>query len=121
MSKALIPSDEDIVVATLQVLVALPSGNSASIEEIKEGVAVRLRLPDEVFAILSSDGKTYEFRRRATWARTYLKHMRAIRKGNSRGRWSATDHGRSLVRSEDQVRRSYRRVRGQPTGTWDRV
>lgn len=106
------------MVATLQVLVAQSSGNSASNKEIKEGVAVLLDLPDEVFAILCSDGKTPEFQRRATWARTYLKHMRAI-ENSSRGRWSATGDGRSLAESEDAVRRSYRKVRSQPTGTWD--
>ena len=80
MSNTHFPSDEDLVVATLQVLVSQSRGNSASNKEIQEGVTVLLDLPDEVFAILCSDGKTFEFRRRATWARTYLKHMRAIGK-----------------------------------------
>ena len=113
-----VPSDEDLAWATLQVLVARPSGKSVSNEEIQDGVAALLELSSEVFSILSSDGKTYEFKRRATWARTYLKHMRAI-ENSSRGRWSATDHGRSLARSDEAVRRSFRKVRGQPTGTWD--
>ena len=118
MSSTHVPGDEDLVVATLHVLVSQSSGNSASNKEIKEGVTVRLGLRDKVFAILCSDGKTPEFQRRATWARTYLKHMRAI-ENSSRGRWSATDRGRRLAESEDAVRRSYRKVRGQPTGTWD--
>ena len=120
MSNGLFPSDEDLAVATLQVLAALPSGSSASIKEMKEGVAVRLDLPDEVFADLCSDGKTSEFVRRAGWARTYLKHMGAVRKANRRGRWLATDHGRSLAQEEAAVRHSFRKVRGQPTGTWYR-
>lgn len=118
MSNAHFPSDEDLAVATLKVLVDRPKGASTSNKDIQEGVAVLLDLPDEVFTILCSDGQTLEFQRRATWSRTYLKHMRAI-ENSSRGRWSATDHGRSLSESESSVRRSYRRVRSQPTGTWD--
>ena len=118
MSNTHVPSDEDLVVATLQVLVSQSRGNSASNKDIQEGVAVLLDLPNEVFAILCSDGKTFEFHRRASWARTYLKHMRAI-ENSSHGRWSATAHGRSLAEAKDAVRRSYREVRSQPTGTWD--
>ena len=57
VSAALFPSDEDLVVATLKVLVALSNDYSASNKEIKEGVTVLLDLPDEVFEIVCSDGK----------------------------------------------------------------
>ena len=119
MSNDSIPSDEDLCVATLQVLVDRPSGTSVSNAEIEKGVAARLDLSLKALAVPSSNERQTQVQRRAGWARVYLKHMHAIRKGERRGRWSATEHGRSLARSEEAVRSSYRKVRNQPTGTWE--
>ena len=112
MSNAEIPNYEELVTATLEALVDEQRGGSASNQEIAEDVAVLLDLSDEALEIPHGDEGRSEFYYRAAWARTFLRHMRAI-ENSSRGVWSVTDHGRQLAESEEAVRESYREIRRQ--------
>lgn len=117
MSDAEIPNYEDLVAATLEALLDEQRGGSASNQEIAEDVAVLLDLSDETLEIPHGKGPRSEFLYRASWARTFLRHMGAI-ENSARGVWSVTEKGRSLSASPDAVRESYRETRRELGREW---
>ncbi len=83
---------------TLRVL--QKRGGSASIQEIVEGLATLLDLPESVLEIPHGQGPHSEFSYQTAWARTYLKKMGAA-DNSTRGIWSVTEYGRELLSRED--------------------
>ena len=83
---------------TLRVL--QKRGGSASIQEIVEGLATLLDLPESVLEIPHGQGPQSEFSYQTAWARTYLKKMGAA-DNSTRGIWSVTEYGRELLSRED--------------------
>lgn len=99
-----VPNHVELSLPTLRAIEK--RGGSASIDEICEEVANILALPAETLEIPHGTGSQSEFEYRAGWARTYLKKIGAV-ENSSRGVWSITAHGRSIV-SEKEIREQYR-------------
>ncbi|MDX2275657.1 MAG: restriction endonuclease [Hyphomonadaceae bacterium] len=74
-------------------------GGSASIEEIEEGVAKALSLPEHVLAAPHTQGSRTEFQYRLAWVRTYLKKD-GILDNSERAVWSLTERGDQITESE---------------------
>jgi restriction system protein len=74
-------------------------GGSATVQEIDEGVAVKMGLTDEQLSVLHGDGPRTEIAYRLAWCRTYLKYVRAL-ENSARGVWTITEEGRTLTQDE---------------------
>ena len=97
-----IPTYTDLLWPTLKVLES--SGGSASNQEISEGLASYLKVPDSILDILHNPkyGSESKFDNRAGWARTYLKRVGAVYT-SARGVWVITEMGRG-IRTEEKIR-----------------
>lgn len=107
MVKNWMPKYDDLLWPTLQALKV--GGGSATIHELSEQVASDLRLPDEVLEIPHKNGSQSEVDYRAGWARTHLRHVRAI-DNTSRGVWTITEIGRN-IQTEHEIRELVRQER----------
>ncbi len=100
------------------VIAALKArGGSATIEELEEDVAHRMKLTDEQRAVEHGSGNRTYFEYRLAWARTFLKKAGAI-DNSDRGVWQLTPRGTSMSDSElrgvvSKVRSENRRTRGK--------
>lgn len=109
MPNAPLPTYKDLLWPTLKALEA--KGGSASIEELSEGVARIMRLPDAVLEIPHDEGLSSEVDYRAAWARTHLKHIGAI-ENSERGVWTLTEEARRLP-SEEAVRQLVKNTKAE--------
>ena len=90
-----VPKYHELMLPTLNALKAL--GGSASNAEIHDKVVEILNLPDDVVEIpLNETRPGSKLRNRLHWARTYLKHQRAL-ENNQRGVWTLTPYGHDLT------------------------
>jgi restriction system protein len=92
-----LPRYSEYVYPTLQVI--KERGGSATIEEIEDGVAERMRLSDEVLSIPHGETGRTEFQYKLAWVRTYLKKYGAV-VNSERGVWAITDLGERLTEQE---------------------
>jgi restriction system protein len=117
-SKSDLPSFDQYFAPTVAVLKA--HGGSATIEELEEGVAAKMKLSDEVRSVLHGDGPGTQFDYELAWVRTYLKRVGAA-ENSERGVWRLTPVGLGMseaelalvpqrVRAEDREKR-----RAKPT------
>ena len=131
MSDLGMPAYPALMGATLEAL--SNRGGSASVQELLEDVPKIMNLPEEVLEVPFGNGSQSEFRYRASWARTFLKEMTAA-ENSSRGVWSLTALGRSLLslpetaareklregrrkaNRDSRRRRTTNDVSGEPTG-----
>lgn len=74
-------------------------GGSATIEEMEEDVADRLRLSDDARAIPHGDSGQMQFQYDLAWVRTYLKWYGAA-DNSERGVWHLTPRGQAMSRTE---------------------
>lgn len=74
-------------------------GGSATIEEMEEDVADRLKLSDEARAIPHGDTGRMQFQYDLAWVRTYLKWAGAA-DSSERGVWHLTPHGQAMTHQE---------------------
>ena len=98
-----LPTFYDLLWPTLKVLEK--RGGSATIQELSEDVAGELDLPDELLNVQHGGGPGSEVDYRAAWARTHLKRIGVV-ENTSRGVWTITEAGRSVLEKEvrDRVR-----------------
>jgi restriction system protein len=96
-SKSDLPSFEQYFAPAVAVLKA--HGGSATIEELEEGVAARMKLSDEVRSILHGDGPQTQFDYELAWVRTYLKRVGAV-ENSERGVWRLTPVGLGMSEAE---------------------
>ena len=82
-------------------------GGSATIEEMEEDVAEKLRLSDAARAIPHGDGRRTQFQYDLAWVRTYLKWGGAI-ENSERGVWHLTSDGRQM--SDEELRGLWKRI-----------
>jgi restriction system protein len=90
-------------------------GGSATIEELEEDVASRLKLTAEQRAVEHGRGNRTYFEYRLAWARSYLKMAGAVT-NSERGVWQLTPRGAAMNEAElravvSQVRAEHRRNR----------
>jgi restriction system protein len=107
-SKSDLPSFEQYFAPAVAVLKA--HGGSATIEELEEGVAAKMKLSDEVRSILHGDGPRTQFDYELAWVRTYLKKIGAA-ENSERGVWRLTPVG--LAMSEADLALIPQRVRAE--------
>lgn len=98
------------------ILALREKGGSASIEEIEDGVARLMGLPEAVLAAPHTQGSRTEFQYRLAWVRTYLKKVGAIN-NSARAIWSLTDVGDRLT--ETEARDVFRRVTAEARASED--
>jgi restriction system protein len=96
-SKSDLPSFDQYFAPAVAVLKA--HGGSATIEELEEGVAAKMKLSDEVRSILHGDGPRTQFDYELAWVRTYLKRVGAA-ENSERGVWRLTPIGLGLSQAE---------------------
>ena len=101
----LLPPLSDYFVPTVESLKA--RGGSATIEELEEDVADRLRLSEEARTIPHGDGRRTQFQYDLAWVRTYLKWADAA-ENSERGVWHLTPLGQTM--SHDELRGVWRRI-----------
>lgn len=112
-SKSDLPSFDEYFAPTVAVLKA--HGGSATIEELEEGVAAEMKLPDDVRSVPHGDGPRTQFDYELAWVRTYLKKVGAA-ENSERGVWRLTPVGLAMseadlalvpprVRAEDREKR----------------
>jgi restriction system protein len=107
-----LPTFEDLLWPTLKVLER--RGGSATIQELSEDVAGELDLPDELLNVQHGSGPGSEVDYRAAWARTHLKRIGVV-ENTSRGVWTITEAGRSVL--EEEVRDRVRQDRAKRSQT----
>lgn len=107
-----LPTFEDLLWPTLKVLER--RGGSATIQELSEDVAGELDLPDELLNVQHGNGPGSEVNYRAAWARTHLKRIGVV-ENTSRGVWTITEGGRSVLEEEVRGRVRQDRARRSPT------
>jgi restriction system protein len=100
-----LPSFEDYIPPIVAALRA--RGGSATIEELEEGVAEIMVLPDDVRAVPHGDGPRTQFEYELAWVRTYLKKVGAL-ENSERGVWRLTPLGAAM--SEEELRAVPKRV-----------
>src|ERR1041384_4145257 len=82
-------------------------GGSATIEELEEDVADRLKLSEEARLIPHGDGRRTQFQYELAWVRTYLKWAGAI-ENSERAVWHLTPRGRAI--SDEELRGVWKRI-----------
>jgi restriction system protein len=117
-SKSDLPSYELYFGPTVEALKS--RGGSATIEELEEDVAERMRLTPEVLAVPHGDGPRTQFEYELAWVRTYLKKVGAL-ENSERGVWRLTPRGsemsvHELLNVPKTVRAEERRQRTGRTG-----
>jgi restriction system protein len=100
-----LPPLSDYFVAAIDCM--KEQGGSATIEEMEEIVAERLKLSDAAKAIPHGDGRRTQFQYDLAWVRTYLKWGGAA-ENSERGVWHLTSAGRQM--SEDELRGLWKRI-----------
>lgn len=100
-----LPARSEYYVATVHCLRA--RGGSATIEELEEDVAERLKLSEEARAVPHGDGRRSQFQYELAWVRTYLKWAHAI-ENSERGVWHLTPSGQAM--SDDELRTVWKRI-----------
>lgn len=105
-SKSDLPSYDQYFAPAVAVLKA--HGGSATIEEMEEGVAIEMKLSDELRSVLHGDGPRTQFDYELAWVRTYLKRVGAA-ENSERGVWRLTPIG--LAMSEAELTQIPQRVR----------
>jgi len=112
-----VPAYHRLLWPTLKALKEM--GGSASNEELLTKVAELEAIPEEVQAIVHTDGRQTRLAYNLAWAKTYLKRVGAI-DNSRRGVWSITEAGERMAEDDVQsvpaaVRRQvYEQRRGQP-------
>lgn len=101
----MLPPWSDYFVAAVDCLKT--RGGSATIEEMEEDVAERLRLTEQARNIPHGDGRRTQFQYDLAWVRTYLKWGGAI-DNSERGVWHLTTVGQAI--SDDQLRTLWNRI-----------
>ena len=111
MAAANVPQYNEMIHPTLVAVAEL--GGSASIGEIGEAVTKREAFSEAQQAVLHHNGPETEIGYRLAWARTHLKGM-GLLTNSSRGVWTLTDEGTSLVTdpstNDDQRREKVRQL-----------
>lgn len=102
LSNVSMPDYVALMGATLEALAS--RGGSASVQELLEDVPTIMNLSEEVLEVPLGNSSQPEFQYRASWARTFLKEMTAV-ENSSRGVWSLTAEGRSLLSLPEDVAR----------------
>lgn len=100
-----LPGYPAYVMPTIQAIKG--KGGSATIEEIEDGVAEIMRLPDDLLAIPHGKTSRTEFQYKLAWVRTYLKKVGAA-ENSERAVWALTDYGERLT--EEEARLIFKRV-----------
>lgn len=86
-------------------------GGSARPAEVRDRVAVILRLPDEVLSDALPSGQP-RFDNRVAWARFYLAKA-GLLDSSLRGVWTLTERGRSAVLSDEEALQLFKQVHGR--------
>jgi restriction system protein len=74
-------------------------GGSATIEELEEGVAEVMALPDELLLVPHGDGPRTQFQYELAWVRTYGKKV-GVFENSERGVWRLTPAGAAMTEQE---------------------
>jgi restriction system protein len=74
-------------------------GGSATIEELEEGVARLMKLPEDILAVPHKSGTRSQFQYELAWVRTYLKKA-GLADNSERGVWSLTELGEKISPDE---------------------
>lgn len=100
-----LPERSDYFVAAVDCLKC--RGGSATIEEIEDDVAEKLRISENARAIRHGDGRRSQFQYELAWVRTYLKFGGAA-ENSDRGVWHLTAKGREM--SEEEIRGLWKKI-----------
>src|ERR1043165_6366255 len=100
-----LPPRSEYDVAAIHCLRA--RGGSATIEELEEDVADKLKLSEAARSIPDGDGRRSQFQYELAWVRTYLKWAGAI-ENSERAVWHLTPLGSTI--SDDELRGVWKRI-----------